>query len=315
MTKDDSAPDRLTIAPALVRRLVEGQFPDWAGLPVRPVEPGGWDHRTFRFGEDLAVRLPSAARYAGQVEKEHLWLPRLAPHLPLPVPEPLAIGEPGEGVPWRWSVRRWLPGETATAGGVGDRHRLAVDLARFLVALETVDPDGGPPPGPHNFFRGGPLDTYDAETREAIRLLEGEVDAAGATAIWEAALGATWRGPAVWVHGDVHASNLLVDDGILCGVIDFGGLGIGDPACDLAIAWTLLDGESREAFREGLSVDDGTWARGRGWALWKALITLAGAADIDAAGAGEGRQVIDRLLAEHADGDSGPAGDRRQGDS
>ena len=195
---------------SLVSRLVATQFPQWAHLPIRPVEFGGWDNRTFHLGEQMTVRLPSAAAYSLQVEKEQRWLPRLAPQLPLPIPVPLAMGQPAAGYPWHWSVYRWLDGEIATIERIADLPQFAIDLAQFLVALYRIDPTGGPPPGPHNFFRGGPLTVYDGETRQAIAALDGTIDTDAATAVWEAALAATWRGSPVWVHGDVAAGNLLV---------------------------------------------------------------------------------------------------------
>ncbi len=234
---------------SLVRRLVAAQFPQWADLPIRPVERSGWDNWTFHLGEDMSVRLQSAERYRLQVEKEHRWLPRLAPLLPLPIPVPLAMGVPAEGYPWHWSVYRWLEGENATPERIADLPQFATDLARFLVALQAIDPSGGPPPGPHNFFRGGPLEVYDAETRVTIATLGDRIDAGALTEVWEAALAATWQGPPVWVHGDVAAGNLLVSRGRLGAVIDFGSSGVGDPACDVTIAWSFLSGESREAFR------------------------------------------------------------------
>jgi aminoglycoside phosphotransferase (APT) family kinase protein len=294
--------DRLAVDAALVRRLIAAQFPQWSGLSVRPVANPGWDNRSFRLGDELSVRLPSHERYAAQVAKEHRWLPRLAPRLPLPIPVPLAKGGPGEGYPWPWSVYRWLPGEPATVERIADLRAFASDLARFLAALHRIDPAGGPPPGPHNFFRGGPLTVYDAETQEAIVALADLLDADLATAAWKAALRATWHGPAVWVHGDVAAGNLLVRDGRLSAVIDFGSSGVGDPACDTTIAWTLLTGEARAAFQAALPVDRATWARGRGWALWKGLITLGGSREPDPAKAGEARRVIDEVLAEHRRG-------------
>jgi aminoglycoside phosphotransferase (APT) family kinase protein len=287
------------IDPSLVRRLIRSQFPQWARLPIEPVERDGWDHRTFRLGDDMSVRLPSAARYAAQVEKEHRWLPRLAPRLPLPIPVPLEMGEPAEGYPWRWSVYRWLDGENATLARIDDARRFAATLARFLAALQRIDPAGGPPPGQHNFFRGGPLAIYDRETRDAIHTLQGRIDARAVSEVWEAALAAGWRGAPVWVHGDVSAGNLLVRGGRLSAVIDFGCCGVGDPACDLAIAWTLFSGESREAFRSALPLDRATWARGRGWALWKGLITLAARADPDRLEDAEARRAVAEVLADH----------------
>lgn len=290
--------DKVPVDASLVRRLVSTQFPQWAHLPVRPVELGGWDNRTFHLGERMTVRLPSAAAYALQVEKEHHWLPRLAPHLPLPIPVPLAMGQPADGYPWHWSVYRWLDGEVASIECIADLRQFAIDLAEFLVALYRIDATGGPPPGPQNFYRGGSLTVYDDETRQAIAALEGAIDTKAATAVWEAALAATWRGSPVWVHGDVAAGNLLVRDGRLSAVIDFGTSGVGDPACDLAIAWTLLAGESRETFRAALPLDDGTWTRGRGWTLWKALITLAALPDANALAASASRRIADHVLAE-----------------
>ncbi|MBA2775327.1 MAG: aminoglycoside phosphotransferase family protein [Chloroflexia bacterium] len=285
---------------ALVRRLVTAQFSQWAKLPVTPVQQSGWDNRTFHLGDTMSVRLPSAERYTLQVEKEHHWLPRLAPHLPLPIPIPLAIGEPADGYPWHWSIYRWLNGEAATVERIADLRQFAIVLAGFLVALHRIDDAGGPKPGPHNFFRGGPLTTYDGETRTAIAALNGEIDASAATAVWEAALAATWRSAPVWVHGDVSAGNLLVERGRLSAVIDFGCSAVGDPACDLAIAWTLFTRESRETFRAALPLDPATWARGRGWALWKGLITLAALPGANVEEARGPRRVIEEVLADHA---------------
>jgi aminoglycoside phosphotransferase (APT) family kinase protein len=293
--------EKADITAELVSRLVAAQFPQWAGLAVRPVEPGGWDNVTFRLGPGLSVRLPSADCYAEQVGKEHRWLPALAGRLPLPIPEPIARGAPGCGYPWPWSVYRWLEGEPATAGRVGNLSRFAAEVADFLAALYRIDPADGPPPGAHNFFRGGPLAVYHAETMEAIAALGDEVDAGRAAEVWQAALAAPWPGPPVWVHGDVSPENLLVAAGRLSAVIDFGCCAVGDPACDTAIAWTFFSGKSRRVFRARLPVDQATWARGRGWALWKALIVLVGALRDDPADAAQTRQVIGEILADHRD--------------
>jgi len=287
---------------SLVGRLLAAQFPQWADLPVRPVEPDGWDNRTFRLGEGMTVRLPSAEGYTPQVDKEHRWLPKLAPLLPLPIPVPLAMGVPAKGYPWHWSVYRWLEGENAALGRIADLPQFATRLAEFLAALQGIDPTGGPPPGQHSCLRGAPPGVYDAETRRAIATLAGKIDTDAATAVWEAALAATGHGSSVWVHGDVTAVNLLVKNGRLSAVIDFGCSSVGDPSCDLTIAWTLLSGESREAFRTALPLDGATWARGRGWALWKALITLVEHENSAPLKAGEARRVIDEVLADHEHG-------------
>lgn len=283
---------------SLVRRLIAAQFPQWADLPIRPVAVAGWDNRTFHLGDRMSVRLPSAERYVLQVEKEQRWLPKLAPLLPLPIPVPLAMGRPADFYPWPWSVYGWIDGETAAADRIADLSEFAVTLAEFLVALQRIDARDGPPAGPHNFFRGGPVATYDGETRRALAALDGCIDTRTAAEVWERALASTWQRSPVWVHGDIAAGNLLVKGGRLSAVIDFGSSGVGDPACDMYIAWTFLDAQSREVFRKALVVDDDTWARGRGWVLWKALITLAGHGDASPLGAWA-RGVIDVVLADH----------------
>ena len=204
-----------------------------------------------------------------------------------------------EGYPWHWSVYRWLDGEVATRERIADMRKFATTLAEFLVALQRIDATGGPPPGPHNFYRGGPLTVYDGETRQALAALDGRIDTGAARDVWETALSANWRGAPVWVHGDVASGNLLVRNGVLSAVIDFGSSAVGDPACDLYIAWTFLEGESREAFRAALPLDAATWARGRGWTLWKALITLAALPGTNALAAAESRRVLDEVLADH----------------
>jgi len=266
----------------VVACLLRGQFPDWAGLEIRPVELDGWDNTTFRLGDEMTVRLPSHQRYVPQVAKEHRWLPVLAAHLPVPIPTPLAVGDPGCGFPRPWSVYGWLPGDPAALVPVRDLDRLAGDLADFLAALQRAPTDDGPPPGPHSFGRGGPVVMWDGETRGAIEQLDGRIDTAGALAVWEAAVTApTWTGPGVWVHGDVTPSNLIVRDDRLCGVIDFGCSAIGDPACDLAVAWTVFERSSRARFMRSVPVDRSTWARARGWALWKAVVALPGLPEDD----------------------------------
>jgi len=283
----------------LVRELIREQFPQWAGLPVRPVEADGVDNTTFRLGDAMSVRLPSSEHYAEQVEKEQRWLPVLAPRLPLPIPEPLAEGVPGCGFPRPWSVYRWIEGEPATAAGIADMPRFAADLARFLTAMYAIDPADGPGPGTHNFHRGGPVRVYDADTRAALAALAGHIDTALAAEVWLAATEARWDGRPVWFHGDAQPGNLLVRDGRLSAVIDFGTSGVGDPACDATIAWTFLSGDSRQVFRDGLPFDAATWARGRGWAIWKAMIVLVDELRDDPDGAAYTAGVIDAVLADH----------------
>src|SRR4051794_24169158 len=280
---------------SVARRLVDSQFPQWSDLPITAVEFDGWDNRTFRLGSELSVRLPSGPWYAQQVAKEQRWLPVLAPQLPLPIPAPVAEGRPDAGFPYPWSVYRWLDGELASNARIGDLSAFATELAGFLDALGRIDATGGPEPGEHNFFRGGPLATYEAEALDAIDTLGGEVPRDAVLRVWEDAMSTSWEREPVWFHGDVAAGNLLVRDGRLAAVIDFGTSGIGDPACDVVIAWTFLSGQSRDRFRAALGVDADTWARGRGWGLWKALIVLVGQLEHDEPEAAVTRRDIRRI--------------------
>ncbi len=287
----------MQINTSLVERLLRSQFPQWSHLAVEPVEFDGWDNRTFRLGRSMSVRLPSAEPYAEQVAKEQRWLPKLAPELPLPIPAPLALGLPCDLYPWHWSIYRWLEGDNASLDRIGAPAEFATSLASFFVALHRIDSTGGPAPGAHNFYRGGALTTYSAETRDAIETLQGTIAANEATELWEEALKTSWNRRRVWVHGDVAATNLLVRDGRLSAVIDFGCSAVGDPACDLTIAWTFFDDDCRRAFRESLALDEATWLRGRAWALWKALITLAKPSD-DPILLENSRRVLETVLAE-----------------
>lgn len=278
---------------SLVRRLLAAQFPKWANLPIEPVPSAGTDNALYRLGDDMAVRLPRI-HWAAGVDKEHEWLPKLAPFLPLAVPVPLAKGNPGEGYPWQWSVYRWLEGENATIEHIVDLRQAATDLAHFIVALQQIEPTGGPPAR-----RGIPLAKRDQPTREAIAALHGTLDADIVTAAWDAALAApAWQGPPVWVHGDLLPGNLLVKQGRVSAVIDFAGLGVGNPACDLMIAWNLFTAETRGVFRAALAVDDATWARGRGWALSQALIFIPYYLDTNPVGVAIARRTINEILAE-----------------
>jgi aminoglycoside phosphotransferase (APT) family kinase protein len=276
---------------ALVRRLVDTQFPDWAGLPLMPVRPGGWDHVIHRLGDELAVRLPRHDGAIGQAAKELAWLPRLAPHLPLAVPAPVAVGRPGFGYPWPWALSRWLTGEVATVE-TADSPETAATLAGFLLALQRFPRPVGPPPGTTRT-----LADRDEGTRAAIDEVAGVFDAAALTALWETALNTPcWPWPPVWFHGDLHTGNLLTVAGRVSAVIDFGGLGVGDPATDMTIAFTLLSARSRAAFRAALGVDD-TWARGRGWALATGLNAYRCYAATDARVAAQTTRQITQALA------------------
>jgi aminoglycoside phosphotransferase (APT) family kinase protein len=257
----------------VVRRLLGAQFPEWATLPLERVATPGSDHVLYRLGSDLVVRLPRKEGVESQIDKERAWLPRLAPLVSCALPTPVAKGGPSRMYPFSWSVYTWLGGENPSEGVPAPE--LARDLARFVTTLQSVDLPGGPVPGGENFGRGEPLARRDAATRAAIAKLEGEVDVRAVTAAWEHALGMpVWEGRPVWLHGDLTTENILVRGGRLAAVVDFGCLGVGDPACDLMVAWSLMTPQDRQVFRDEVGVDDETWARGRGWALSTALIAL-----------------------------------------
>lgn len=268
----------VTITQSLVQKLIQEQFPQWAHLPITPVAVGGWDNRTFHLGDTMSVRLPSAQCYAAKVEKEQTWLPQLAHHLSITIPQPIAMGKPSDDYPWNWSVYAWIEGKSANLLTADELNlpMIAQALAQFLRELHTIDTTDVPlAAGPHNFYRGGLLTVYDAETRDALAQLQGIIDTDAAAAVWNKALCSQWSKKPVWIHGDISAGNILISNGLLAAVIDFGGMGTGDPACDLVITWTFFFSESRKVFKSLVELDSQTWDRARGWALWKALITLA----------------------------------------
>lgn len=299
MTSSDPAAspevDAARIDERLVRRLLSEQFPRWADLPLRRVVDGGNDHRIFRLGDELSVRLPSAAGYVPQVEKEQTWLPRLAPQLPLPIPGVRGVGRASTYFPAPWSVYGWIAGRRPSPGEIRDDERFATDLAEFLVALRSADTAGAPGAGPHSAYRGGPLVHWDLEMRDLVQKVSGrERDLA--VGLWRDALDAPFTGVAVWVHGDTAIANLVVEQTPrLSAVLDFGCSAVGDPACDTVLRWTQFHGAARHAYVRDLRVDDPTWARGRGWALWKALIMLTNKPPGQAEFA---RHVLDELFAE-----------------
>ena len=283
---------------SLAGRLLAAQFPQWADLPIEPVASAGTDNALYRLGGDMVVRLPRIEWAVESVDREHRWLPRLAPLLPVAIPVPLGRGRPAEGYPWPWSVYRWLEGGNPAIDRLADPGLLARDLAEFIAALRGIDPTDGPPAG-----RSGPLAMRDAPTRSAIEALRGMVDTGALTAAWDAALRTPgWPGAPVWVHSDLAPGNVLLVNGRLSAVIDFSGLGVGDPACDVPVAWNLLPAGTRNVFRAALRVDDATWARGRGWALSVALIQLPYYRDTNPVLAANARHVIHEVLADHKHG-------------
>lgn len=268
--------DELEVGEPLVRSLLEEQFPHWASLPLERVVLMGTDNALYRLGEQMVVRLPRIPGADASVEKERRWLPRIAPYLPLAVPEVLGEGRPVDGYPMSWSIYSWLPGERVALDEIRDQDALANDLAGFVGALQQIDATDGPGPGDHNGGRGEPLAERDDQTRAWFAELGGGVDTSLMRAVWDAALREpVWNEAPVWIHGDLDAQNLLMTAGRLTGAIDFGCLGVGDPACDVMVAWKLLTSRGRERFRAALRIDDATWARSRGWAVSQAAGVIA----------------------------------------
>ena len=272
----------------LVRRLLAEQQPDLARLPVTPLS-NGWDNTLFRLGQDLVARLPRRALAAGIVRNEQRWLPVLAPRLPLPIPVPVRIGEPAAGYPWAWSVVAYLPGTPASDDPPLDLAGAARTLGGFLAALHAP----APPEAPANPYRGVPLADRAENFAKNLDMLTGHVDRAAVQAAWAEALAAApYAGPPRWLHGDPHPANILVSDGQVSGMLDFGDITAGDPATDLSLAWMMLPREHHGAFRAAYRAattahantttppdDDALWRRARGWALNLAIVFLAWSAD------------------------------------
>lgn len=263
--------DEVPVDETLVRALLSEQMPDLADEPLAIVEPWGTDNAIWRLGDDLVVRLPRIGWATGQVDRERRWLPLLAPHLSTPIPEPVAVGEPGAGYPWAWAVHRWLPGEPAALDRMTDPLQFAGDLARFVTELQTLSTLGAPPAR----NRARPLLAYDDATRAAIAGAAHLIDARAALAVWEEALAAPPHdGPPVWVHGDLEG-NCLLADGRLGGIVDWGSACAGDLAVDIQVVWsTLFDATGRRRFLDRLAVDDATLARSRGAAINQACAAL-----------------------------------------
>jgi aminoglycoside phosphotransferase (APT) family kinase protein len=285
----------------LVRRLLAAQFPQWAHLPVAQFHHAGTDNAIYRIGDELSARLPRLAKGQGQIEKEREWLPRLAPHLPVTVPVQLERGEPGEGYPLHWGVYPWLRGRNASLETVASGASFATELAAFMRALQAIDATGAPTPNGKNFGRGAPLATRDDGTRTAIEQAADMIDAPACSFAWDEAVRApAHAGPPPLIHGDLGFGNMLATGGRLSAVIDWGGFGAGDPACDLMVAWTLLDAPSRARLRAEVDVDDAAWTRGRGWALSVSLIQLPYYRDTNPGIIRTGLRTIAEVLADDA---------------
>ncbi len=267
--------DEKVIDDVLVANLLNAQFPQWSALPRSAVKSAGTDNALFRLGDDMVIRLPRVAWATGQGAKEHRWLPELAPHLTTTISQPIALGAPTSAYPWQWSIQRWIEGVNAIDEDVHDDLEFATNIGRFVREFHAVTVPGGPRAGAHNFGRGTPLADRNEATLAAIDASTGYVDARFVRDAWLYALNLpVYRGDGVWVHGDLAPGNILVHRGQLAAVIDFGALGIGDPAVDMMIAWNYLSPRARQCFRQVVAVDENTWLRGQAWALTVAIIQL-----------------------------------------
>ena len=287
-----------SITATLVRKLISSQFPQWQELTVCKVVPGGWDNVTFRLGEELLVRLPSATRYAPQVEKEQRWLPLLSNAILFNIPSPVAMGLPSKDFPWNWSIYKWIPGEVGSKESVFDEITLANDIVQFLTQLHACTTVDAPHPGAHNFYRGGALHVYEDETYSLLRQLDGIIDTDAVGRIFARALKSEWKREPVWVHGDFSASNILVSGSRLKAVIDFGSSAVGDPACDTAIAWTFFGAEARTLLTRKLNLDEATWERGKGWVLWKSMLLLANNLRADQSVVQSSKAIIEQIIVD-----------------
>lgn len=282
----------------LVRQLIQEQFPEYVHLPITSVEKQGHDNRTYRLGEEMLIRLPTEECYALKVPKEQDLLPKLAKHLTISIPMSIKMGISTKDYPYPFSIYKWLNGISLNLVILSEKEQeqLAVDISLFLKSLQGIKDIDGPPPGQHNWWRGAHISVYDKGAREQISILENIIDSDKALCLWEKACNTHWKNQPVWVHGDMAVGNLLIEGGKLSGVIDFGGLALGDPACDLVIAWTYFKNKSRDIFMREMPFDEGTWLRARTWALWKATFELCQLGDKESYEALIQRKIIQEVL-------------------
>jgi aminoglycoside phosphotransferase (APT) family kinase protein len=282
----------------LAHNLIAEQFPEYADLPITDVEKQGHDNRTYRLGEHMLIRMPTAADYALKVPKEQELLPGLAKRLSVNIPAPIKRGKTSTDYPYPFSIYRWLSGKSINLLTLTDqdKEQLAFDLAKFLKELQAINDVEGPEPGQHNWWRGDHVSVYDKGAREQIAELTNVIDVARALALWDKACATKWTKQPVWIHGDFAIGNILMDSGKLSAVIDFGGAAVGDPACDLVIAWTYLSGKAREIFISEMNMDPDTWLRARAWALWKATFELCQITDKNSPEAQVQKRIIDEVM-------------------
>lgn len=282
----------------LARKIIAEQFPEYASLPIVDVEKQGHDNRTYRLGRHMLIRMPTAKTYALKVPKEQELLPGLATRLSVSIPAPIKMGKPSVDYPYPFSIYKWLSGKSINLLTLTDQEKeqLAFDLAKFLKELQSINDIEGPDPGQHNWWRGDHVSVYDKGTREQIAELVEIMDVTRALALWNQACATKWNKQPIWIHGDFAIGNILMDGGKLSAVIDFGGAAVGDPACDLVIAWTYLSGKAREIFMSKMDMDQDTWLRARAWALWKATFELCQIADKNSQETNLQKRIIDEVM-------------------
>ncbi|MES2215155.1 MAG: aminoglycoside phosphotransferase family protein [Pseudomonadota bacterium] len=286
------------ITPNLAHKLIAEQSPEYAHLPVTEVEKQGHDNRTYRLGNDMLIRMPTAESYALKVPKEQDLLPKLASCLSISIPAPIKMGAPSQEYPYPFSIYKWLEGASINLLTLDNKtlEHLAFDLAKFLKELQNITNIDGPAPGKHNWWRGDHVSVYDKGARDQIAKLSSIIDTHKAIKLWEDACSTKWHKKPVWIHGDFATGNMLMRGDKLSAVIDFGGAALGDPACDLVIAWTYLSGKSRDVFIEALDLDSDTWLRARAWALWKATFELCQIEDKDGPEAAVQKRIIGDVI-------------------
>jgi len=264
------------ITPELAHKLIQEQFPEYSHLPITSVEKQGHDNRTYRLGEKMLIRMPSAEHYSLKVAKEQELLAKLAPYLSINIPVPIKMGTPSKIYPYPFSIYKWIEGTSVNLVSLDNDslEQLAFDLSHFLKELQAIDKVDTLKPGQHNWWRGDHISVYDKDAREQIAKLSHIIDSERSIDLWKRACKTRWNKKPVWVHGDIAIGNILVKDGKFSAVIDFSGISVGDPACDLVIAWTFFKRKAREVFIKEMNLDEDAWLRAKAWALWKATFEL-----------------------------------------
>lgn len=288
------------ITEELARKLITTQFPEYAHLPIIDVEKQGHDNRTYRLGKDMLIRMPTAESYAFKVPKEQELLPQLAKHLSVRIPTPIHMGESSKDYIYPFSIYKWLPGKSINLLTLTDieKETLAYELSQFLKEIQRIS-STGPTPGPHNFWRGDHISVYDKGARAQIETLSPIINSHAALNLWDRSCATRWDKQPVWIHGDFAIGNILMDKGKLSAIIDFGGTAMGDPACDLVIAWTYLTGKSRGIFIREMELDQDTWLRARAWALWKSTYELCDMKDKNSLEAQSQKRIIEEVLNDY----------------